>query len=63
MTQSSDEQAPADMTALLAQHGVVVTAEDRARARRRLEAARQRRDPALRAQLRARLGMRPTTAA
>jgi len=63
MTQQHDEQAPADMAALLAQRGLVVTDEDRARARQRLDEARRRRDPQLRAQLRERLGMRPTTAA
>lgn len=63
MTQQPAEQVPADMAALLAQRGVVVTDENRARARRRLNEARERRDPQLRAQLRAQLGMRPTTAA
>jgi hypothetical protein len=63
MTQQPAEQPPADMAALLAQRGVVVTDENRARARRRLNAARERRDPQLRAQLRAQLGMRPTTTA
>ena len=63
MTQQSAEQPPADMAAQLAQRGVVVTDENRARARRRLNAARERRDPQLRAQLRAQLGMRPTTTA
>ena len=42
-TQQHDEQAPADMAALLAERGLVVTDEDRARARRRLAEARQRR--------------------
>ncbi|RZU46584.1 hypothetical protein EV385_6659 [Krasilnikovia cinnamomea] len=63
MTQQPADQAPPDMAALLAQRGVVVTDEDRARARRRLNEARERRDPELRAQLRAQLGMRPTSAA
>jgi hypothetical protein len=63
MTQPPAEQTPADMTALLAQRGLVVTDENRARARRRLDEARERRDPQLREQLRERLGMRPTTAA
>jgi hypothetical protein len=63
MTEQPNEQAPEDMAALLAQRGVVVTDENRARARRRLDEARSRRDPQLREQLRAQLGMRPATAA
>ncbi len=63
MTQPTDAQAPEDMATLLARHGVTVTEEDRARARRRLAEAAQRRDPALRAALRERLGLRPSTAA
>lgn len=63
MTQQHEEQPSADMVELLAQRGIVVTDEDRARARRRLNAARDRRDPELRAQLREQLGLRPTTAA
>ncbi|MFI5494538.1 hypothetical protein [Actinoplanes sp. NPDC051859] len=39
------------MSALLAERGIVVTDEDRARARRRLAETRERRDPELRKQL------------
>ncbi len=63
MTEQPAEQTPTDMAALLAQRGVVVTDENRARARRRLTEARERRDPQLRERLRERLGMRPTTTA
>ena len=63
MTQHPAEQPAVDMATLLARRGVVVTDENRARARRRLDEARERRNPELRQQLRERLGMRPTTAA
>lgn len=62
MTQEPAEPA-SDMATLLAQRGIVVTEQDRARARHRLDRARGRRDPQLRAQLRESLGMRPTAAA
>jgi hypothetical protein len=51
------------MTTLLARRGVVVTHENRARARRRLDEARERRNRELRQQPRERWDMGPTTAA
>lgn len=52
-----------DTTAQLAAVGIVVTAEGKARARAKLDAAAARRDPAARAALRERLGLPPVTAA
>jgi hypothetical protein len=63
MTEPIEERTPEDMVTLLARQGVTVTEDGRARARRRLDEAAQRRDPALRAALRERLGLRPTSAA
>lgn len=63
MTQQPGEQMPEDMAALLAQRGVTVTDAGRERARRRLDEARERRDPQARQALRERLGLRPSTAA
>lgn len=59
----SDTSAQPTITEVLAEHGVHVTAEGKARAGERLRAADATRDHAGRAAFRARLRQRPASAA
>lgn len=58
---AEDTRPPEDMTAALAGVGIIVTPEGKARARKLLEDADRRRDPAKRAALRERLGLPPAS--